>query len=419
MNFNFSQLNYKKIILVSGFVLVCVGLTFLMYLMFFKSTPENINQNQNNILSGGNLPIPGENTGLEQIGTGGNLPYIPSIDNYGNQIDQIANGGITMATSLNSGQVLNPKLASDGKSIIYYDINDQRFYLISEDGEKILLSSEKFLNLEAVEWSPDASRAIMTYPDGIKIYYDFASNKKTTLPKNVVEPVFNTTGSNISFKYETEDKDKNYITVSKPDGTGAKLVEPLGDKGEAVQTTFSPDTSVIAFYEKPTGLDSAEIYFIGQNDENFPLLKIQGVNFKGIWSPSGKKIIYNTTMASIGYRPNLWIVGILNGNLGNAISLDTQTWVDKCVFAGENDLYCAVPDSLPTGAGLYPEIIENETDSIYHISLSTGIKEKIADIYLDDGATNFNIGRMSISSDGASLFLWDKISGKMFKMRLR
>jgi len=420
MNLDPSQLNWKKILLIIGFVLVCLGLIFLMYLMFFKPAPTTEAPGQTNVPSGANLPNTGENTGLEQLGSGtGQLPNVATVEINGQTVDNVANGSATKATALNNDQTLGMQLSADGQNVVYYDRDDERFYKISADGEKILLSTEKFLQLKDVAWSNDTSAAIVTYPDDLKIYYNFATNKKVTLPKSLVEPIFNDAGNNISFKYETSNTDNNYIAVSRPDGTGAKLVEPLGDEGKRVQTTFAPDGSVVAFYAKPTGLDSSEIYFIGQQGENFRSLKIAGTNFKAIWSPSGQKIVYQSVAAATGYRPNLFVAGVSAGNPGSSLDLDLQTWVDKCVFAGENDLYCAVPESLPDAAGLYTEIIENEKDSIYRLNLATGAKEKIADPIDDSGATIFNISRLSVSADGATLFFWDENTGKVYKIRLR
>ncbi|MDD5289943.1 MAG: hypothetical protein PHT40_01935 [Patescibacteria group bacterium] len=421
MNFDPSQLNWKKILLIIGFVLVCLGLVILMYFMFFKSTPAPQPGEVGYVPTGAELPGSELGTGGQELGSGGQLPEnTPSVgENTFSGASAVANGGATSATAVNEQSILGMALDSGG-NLVYYNRDDSRFYKISSDGASALLSKEKFLQLKDVVWSADTSAAIVTYPDDLKIYYNFATNKKVTLPKNVVEPIFSTDGSKISFKYETNNPDNNYVAVSRPDGTGAKLIEPLGSESNRVQATFSPNGNVVAFYAKATGLDSSEIFFIGQAGENFRSLKVTGTNFKGLWSPSGQKILYQTATADNDFNPSLKITSGQTASLGGpSLSLDVSTWVDKCVFASENEIYCAVPDDLPTGAGLYSEVIKNEIDSIYRLNLATGTKEKIADPVDENGQAIFKIGRLSVSADQATLFFWDENTGKMYKIRLK
>lgn len=421
MNIDLAQLNWKKILLIIGFVLVCLGLVILMYFMFFRSTPAPQPGEVGYVPTGAELPGSELGPGGQEIGTGGQLPEnVPGVGEIPfSGASAVANGGATSATAINEQSTLGMALDGGG-NLVYYDRADERFYKISSDGESALLSKEKFYQLKDVVWSADTSEAIVTYPDGLKIYYDFTTNKKVTLPKSVVEPVFSADGAKISFKYETDNPENNYVAVSRPDGTGAKLVEPLGSEGSRVQTTFSPGGNVVAFYAKPTGLDSSEVFFIGQAGENFRSLKTEGVNFKGLWSPSGQKILYQIVTAANDYNPVLKITSGQTASLGGqSLGLDVSTWVDKCVFASEDEIYCAVPESLPTGAGLYPDIIENEVDSIYRLNLATGAKEKIADPVDENGQAIFQIGRLSVSANQATLFFWDENTGKMYKIRLK
>jgi hypothetical protein len=417
MNFDPSQLNWKRILLVLVFVLVCLGLVFLMYLMFFKPLEEQ-QPAENEQLTGAELPeISGEFNPQEIGGTGG-LPTAGQQAGAGVQPSEVAGGGETKVANLTKNSVVGMSLRSGGQEVVYFDESEGKFYRLGADGEKILLSTEKFFNVTEVAWANDGSRAILSYPDGLKIYYNFATGQKATLPKEVREPVFNEDGDNIVFKYETVNADNNYIMVSRPDGTGGKLIEPLGEEGRKVQTTFSPDENIVAFYAKPTGLNSSEIFFIGQAGENFKSLKVEGVNFQGRWSPAGNYLLYHTVTADNDYNPNLWLGSGPNGS-GQSRDLGLQTWVKKCVFAKEDEVYCAVPENLPLGAGLYPELVESERDVIYKINLLTGRKQLVANPYEEESPVNLKVGKLEISAQHDMLFLWDEYSGKIYKMKLK
>jgi hypothetical protein len=380
------------------------------------------------------LPEVGEGFEAGQLGLGGELPEVggvpPSsreeIEFEGKLVkkpipDTIARGSDTYVLPLTENKVLGAALSANKQNLVFYDKEAQKFYRISSDGKsKLPLSDEKFYNVESVDWSPDSTRAIITYPDDIKIFYDFSSRQKTTLPKEVKEPVFSADSNKISFKYETTDENKNFLAVAKPDGSETKLIEPMGAEGNKVQATFSPEGEVVALYAKPTSLNSSEVFFIGQAGENFKSLQVAGMHIKGKWSPSGSRLLYHSVMAENDFNPNLWLVDARGDSIGShQFNLNLTTWVDKCVFASEFELYCAVPKNLPAGAGLYPEAAETAFDEIYKIDLKNGNKQMIANPVLEQGRGEFRIGSLWLSGDGRLIFFWDELTEGVYSMQLR
>ena len=98
------------------------------------------------------------------------------------------------------------------------------------------------------------------------------------------------------------------------------------------------------------------------------------------------------------------------------VSLNLSTWPDKCSFAGEGSLYCAVPQGLPRGAGLYPEIADSYTDNFYHVDLNTGTKTLIATPVGETGGyTAYNL---FVSDDGSLLYFIDNATGRLQSIRL-
>jgi len=52
--------------------------------------------------------------------------------------------------------------------------------------------------------------------------------------------------------------------------------------------------------------------------------------------------------------------------------LNVDTWADKCTFYSDSKLYCAVPEKLDEGAGLFPELAKTTKDNLYQIDPTTG-----------------------------------------------
>ena len=107
-------------------------------------------------------------------------------------------------------------------------------------------------------------------------------------------------------------------------------------------------------------------------------------------------------------------------NIGNNnFNLGLTTWIDKCVFAGANKVYCAVPVGLPQGAGLYPDLVNDKADVFYEINLTSGISKLIAYPILSEELDQFQVKRLFISEDGSQLYFWDKWTEKIYSLRLR
>ncbi|HLD53322.1 MAG TPA: hypothetical protein VJA82_08460, partial [Sediminibacterium sp.] len=140
--------------------------------------------------------------------------------------------------------------------------------------------------------------------------------------------------------------------------------------------------------------------------------------FTSSWSPEGNSLLYSVYSETTDYLPNLWVTNGQTSRLGDLkVSLNLATWPDKCTFSGENSLYCAVPQGLPRGAGLYPEIANSYPDNFYRVDLSTGAKTLIASPVGDlGGYTAYNL---FVSDDGQFLYFTDQDSGLLQSIRLR
>lgn len=411
------QLGWKKILLIIIFLAVCFALGYGIYYMFFRAEDSTvINTNSNNFNNG----LPSVNNNQNFNNNNNSTPGSTATPSYEKIADlPLANGAKTPTLPFFKDAVVSPELNSAGNGLIFYNPEDNHFYTVLESGEKILLSNKEFFGVQKVYFANDKNKAIIEYPDGNKILYDFSKNTQLTLSPSITEPSFDT-NNRVAYKRVTEDSDDNWLTVSKIDGSETVLVEPIGDNGDMVQVNWSPTGEVVALYTEARGNSESEVYFIGLKGENFKSLTVAGTNFKGLWSPSGARLLYHVVAGANNYNPLLYIADAEGDTIGaHKYSLGLTTWVDKCVFATETILYCAVPKDLIEGAGLYPEAVDDQIqDLIYRIDLSTGLKELVAEPTDVNGA-NFNISRLFLSAKQDYLYFWNKLDGKIYALHLK
>lgn len=407
-------LKYKKIILVAGFALIVFFLGYGIYFLFFKPlAPAPVTGDPDLTEPIGGLPEAA--TGTPQLAgpdEPGPFPFEETPDEIPSRVAQ---GGLTEVTELNTAPALAPILAGDGSSVQYYDRQDGRFYRIDQGGEAVTLSDRVFHQVENIVWNPGKQSAILEYPDGAKIYYDFNAARQVSLPKHWQDFDFSPDGSQVVMKSMGLDPGNRWLAVSTPDGARVKAIEPIGLNDGIVFPAWSPNSQIIAMYTRGLDFDRQEVFFLGQNNENFKSTIIEGRGFQPKWSPTQGKLLYSAYSSKTDMKPALWIVNATGEEIGTGRkNLNTETWAEKCVFANENELFCAVPENLQAGAGLFPELAENTRDNIYKIDINTGLKQLIA---RPDGV--YNMSSLIVSEDGYYLYFTDATTGRLNKIILK
>ncbi len=411
----------KKIILIVLFILVSFLMGFFIYSTFFKPEPPTQIPVREQVVATGTLP---------QIGIGGpkSLEQIEQeqkeqerIIKESQEIDEFANGGLTSSKELISNSIKGISFNTDSNGISYYDPNQQAFFRIKEDGTIERLSDKKFYYVQNVTWSDKKDRAILEYPDGTKILYDFDKDKQlVTFPKDMKEFDFSFSEEKIASKWVGQYEDYNYLVTVNPDGSGLKFIEPMGDQERNVAVVWSPDNEVLATYRKYIDSERQEIFFINEYGKNLKSLVVEGGGFKGEWSPSGKNLVYSVYNSASNYKPTLWVANGESDGLGSGKTyLNLNTWVDKCDFSktNSNSMYCAVPDSLPEGSGLSPSVANGSLYSIYKINLETGVKEKISEpVY---NGQRVSINKIYLDSNDRKLYYTNESNGYLYSIDLQ
>ena len=139
---------------------------------------------------------------------------------------------------------------------------------------------------------------------------------------------------------------------------------------------------------------------------------VEGRGFDGLWTPDGNAMVYSVYNTS-DYAPTLWISGASPDNIGAGRNvLGLNTWADKCSFGGDTTLYCAVPQSMPYGAGLEPGLMAGVSDNIYQVDLKTGAKKLILD------QSTHQIDKVYPLDNGKYILFSDAYTGQIYRVEL-
>lgn len=405
----------KRVLFIGGFLCVTVGIAFLIYRVFFKNA-EPVNQPTSAYprYQGQLSPsATGTQTGTTTTAPGGLNPAQGTTNN--NPAGQAAAPSRTTVLNTNVNQFIS--LSSDGSGVRSYNPVDGKFYKISNDGTSVPLSSQAFFNVQDVNWGNKSDKAIMTYPDGSKIYYDFTNNTQASLPKTWEDFNFAPQDNQIVAKSVGNNESNRFLVISNPDGSNAQLVADMGENQDKVHSSWSPNDQIVAysFTGDPIGFDRQSIVMVGKHQENFKNLIVEGRGFVPNWSPSGNNILYSVYSSADDYKPTLWVSGAVGDSMNaNRQNIKLNTWADKCAWQNEQSIVCAVPTSLGTGAGLQRDLFANVPDSIYRIDLQNG---SVVNLGQPDG--NPSINKVVLSPDGTKLYYDNHSNGTLASFSLR
>lgn len=404
-------MNWKKLLLLVGMIAVVAAVGYAIYTIFF-APPEEVLPPEEEIIIDEITGLPIARPGVPpEVAPPEELPpeIIPVVS-------EIAEGGLTTVEPLVSAPTTGVAMSATGE-VSYYNRADGKFYRINRDGTIGQLSEKEFYNVSDATFDPYGDKAILEYPDGSNVMYDFTTGTQVTLPKHWEEFGFDARGDSIVAKSIGIDESNRFLIVSSPDGSGARAVQELGANADKVKVAWSPSNQIIATSEtgKSLGLTAREVYFLGQYHENFKSMIIEGLDFRPKWNPTGQQLLYSTASADNDYKPTLWVVDAAGDDIGrNRRTLNVDTWADKCTFQDTSTLYCAVPQETFRGLGLQPSMGEDIPDNIYRIDIDTGLQTLIA---VPEG--RHTVGQIMLAPDGSRLYFTDQATGVINEIKLK
>ncbi len=404
----------KRILLITLFALSVVAIATALYFMFFRSVDvEPLSDDPISITDDPTTGLP-----TTQDGT----PIFSGDTDTGtgelSEADEVAQGDVTQTTSLTQAPVFNTILGSDGNSVQFYDQNDGRFYTINEDGEIEKLSDRQFPNLETATWNNNSEKAVLEFPDGSNIVYNFETEVQTTLPKHWEDFDFSPSTDEIVAKSISTDPNNRWLVTSNDNGSNVTPFQALGENADKVDVNWSPNDQVVAFADTAgadIGFGRKMIIPVGKNSENFQGLVVEGYGFSSSWAPNGRTLLYSVSGDISNNKPLLWTVSATSSTMGeNRRSLNINTWVEKCTWESDTSIYCAVPRDLPDNAGLQSDLYNDLADNLYKINLDSGSRSLVAIPETDKAMTN-----LSLSNDGSNLFFTDANTGNLELIKLK
>ena len=405
------QINYKRLLLIAGFVLAVLLIGFLLYYFFIKPlvapapAPTVAPPAAGLPAAPAAPPVVVAPPAVVPAAPPAVAPVAPT---------ELASGGSTLTTTLVDKPSAQITLTTDGNKVQYYNKEDGKFYYVDKNGKVSIYSNKAFYEVQNVTWSPDKEKAVLQYPDDTKIVYDFRNDKQYTLPSHWKDFSFSPTSDEFATKSIGMDRENRWVITSSVDGQKATRIEPIGDKEADVHITWSPNNQVVALYNEGKDFDRQDVYFIGQYGENFKSMVVEGRDFRPMWSEQGDKLLYSIYRSENGYRPELWIANAAGENIGtNRNNLKIETWADKCDFFDNITIYCAVPQAMQDGAGLFPDVLDTTPDTIYKIDLKTGYSNIVA---IPDQDTT--ISQLTVSKDGKTIYFTDKNTSQIKKIDL-
>jgi len=397
----------KKIIFIVFFVAFTLGTGYALYYFFFQPAPSANPSPEAQPVYSGTFGTTGE----REPGTAAAEPGTAPLP-----VASTAPGALTAGGSDLLRNDVTQALSISGDSPRYYNPSDGKFYKLNAAGEEQALSNKQFLNVDNISWANTGNEAILEFPDGSNIYYNFDQDRQVTLPSHWQDFTFSPNDNHIVAKSIGLDQNNRFLITASADGNEVTALYSLGANADRIIPSWSPNNTVIGFSKTgdPQPDNGEEIVLLGKNHEQLKSLKVAGKGFLPSWSPSGKQLLYSVYHERDSYKPMLWISDASGANVGqNRRKLNIQTWADKCAWADEQTIYCGVPISLPAGAALDRSAVSSVTDDIYRIDLTTGIAKKI------NTATNPHaITHPVLNAEHTELIYTDAQNGRLYKFNL-
>lgn len=405
----------KKIIFAVIFILVSVGMGYVIYLILFQKTlpfqapPAAQNVNTGSFpqsASGSPATAANQPTGGLPTTPGAPIPTGPTA------APVVPVQQNTLLVNANAADVTG---APNGQGSRFYNPTDGRFYTIGPDGKLVALSDKQFMNVQNVAWGNQTNQVIMDFPDGSHTYYNFQTDEQVNLPSHWQDFDFSPDDSQIAAESIGLDPSNRFLFVSKPDGTQAAAISELDQNADLVHPDWSPNNQFVAYADTGQPQDvGSEIIMVGANNQNFPALDVPGQDFLPNYSPDGKNILYSVWSSASNNKPSLWIASGQVSTLGaDRREVNLDTWADKCTWATTTDIYCGVPRGLPDNAGLQRSDFISLPDDLYHVNLTTGAVSKVN---LTDLPAPIN--HPSMSADQTKLMYTDS-SGDLFSFKIK
>lgn len=390
------ELTQKKIII---YILITVAVFALLILIFYqylrssgKTTPSGTPA------VGGRISAPQETTTQGPVST-------PEADGTSTSTPA------QKLTRLTDFSTISPSLNPQEDRVFFYKKDGGALFSADFSGQ----IQEKISNLTIVGlletiWSPKKDRGAVVYLDNdeLKSFIHIGTSSWAVLPKDIKSLAWSPDGKTLAY------------LVADPTGTNLIVTDQTGKNPKTIFSTPLPASTInwpikdkISFLTPPSGLTEGGLFVFSRADETFK--KVLGLHFglTTTWSPDGTKIAAASTDRK-GKNPTL---SIFDASGQELFASNLQTIPEKCVWAGNKILYCAVPKLL-TPNWVWPDDYlsgsANTQDRLVRLDLDTKSSVVLSD-FSDDP---LDISSLVITQKQNWLFFVDRNTGALWVFKI-
>ena len=403
-----NDLSQKKLIIYIGLGIVLFGAgTLVTYFFLFRGIgapaepkePEPVSEN----IPG--FPEAGPGIGKDPRFGGGNIQ--PGSDRE-----------IPIAAGIRTRLFLVAELASLGTGLSRAE--DKIYYFKKDGGEldafsfpagtKEPLSTITIVSMVNAFWSPTRDRAIVSYLDGVVtksfLFKGIGTSSVATLPVGIRSSAWSPTGS--SLVYLTEKDGETALATADSSGKNQKTIFRTPIRELALSWPLSEK---FALQTNPSGVVPGYIFIFTRASGELTRFLGPTNGLTSLWSPKGEKLLTGSTNAA-GKSLSLAI----HDSSGKEIFRpDLQTLPEKCSWAREEKVYCAVPRGIPQDAILPDDYRRGELNTNDRL-VAIDLKTKIVSGVFNDGG--YDMADIVVTKDEKFIFFTDRITGKVWGLEV-
>ncbi len=202
-------------------------------------------------------------------------------------------------------------------------------------------------------------------------------------------------------------------TVSNLDGT--KKSQIFDSPFTEWLSSWTNDKTIL-LATKPSYVAAGHAYALDVKSGSFQKIYGGGNGLTAILSPDGKNLLVSEITDN---SPSLKIYNIANRSL---VDTGLKTIADKCLWAANTVIYCAVPETIPSADGGYPDAwyqgVVSFKDGIWKIDSATLSTDLVLNIS-QTARESIDAVNLAASKGGDYLFLINKSDSSLWSLQLR
>lgn len=313
--------------------------------------------------------------------------------------------------------VLFPKI--EEKYLLYYSLRDKTLKHTTIDTKKSdTLFGALPGTVKRVLWSPVSIGALVLIEENqssLWYYTDFRNQSITPLRKELSRLSWNTLGDGIYYIYTDPATGARSLNTASPRGENWRKLTDLDTNDYFVSTI--PQSSQVAFWTHPDGLEESRLESISLTGEGRRLLLSGRYGGDYLWSPNSRSILISSVDTRGGSNPSL---GIVDENGESYRDLLVPTFISKVTWSKDNQtIYYALPSAFVSGTTLPNDYFGKPIytkDTFWKMNLKTGRRERL--VPLNEIAQAFDATDLFLSPDETRLFFVDRSTNKLYSINL-